>query len=173
MADTSSTAENQAFLRAYDEYGDAIFRFCIMKVSSREVALDLTQETFTKTWEYISRGGVIENWRAFLYRSANNLIIDHYRKHKSASLEDMHESTGFVPADEHLDSEQLAQVQEAHRAIAALPEEYRTIVALRFIDGLNPKEIAAIVELSSNVVSVRLHRGIAKLRDILNGASAL
>ena len=41
----------QKFLEAYDTYNDDIFRFCIVKVRNRDIALDITQDTFTKTWE--------------------------------------------------------------------------------------------------------------------------
>lgn len=167
MSHSSPSPEQDAFLRAYDEYADAVFRFCLLKVSNREVALDIMQDTFTKTWEYVARGNTVENWRAFLYRSANNLIIDHYRKHKSASLDEMQDVVGFSPVDETMNSEMLARVKEAHRAIAQLPDEQRAIVTLRFVDDLQPKEIASILNMSTNVVSVRLHRGIKKLQQIL------
>ena len=76
---------------------DAIFRHCYFRVFDRERARDLVQETFLKTWEYLTRGHDIENIRAFLYRVATNLIIDDSRRKKEISLEQLSES-GFDPA---------------------------------------------------------------------------
>jgi len=73
----------QKFLEAYDTYNDDIFRFCIVKVRNRDIALDIAQDTFTKTWEYLSSGKEIDNMRAFLYQVARNAIIDWSRKKKS------------------------------------------------------------------------------------------
>lgn len=50
------------------------------RVSDRELAKDLTQETFVKVWEYMVSGKVIEKLKPFLYRVATNLIIDNARK---------------------------------------------------------------------------------------------
>ena len=76
----------EAFTKAYDELSDAIFRHCWFRIGDRERAKDLMQETFTKSWQYISRGEKVDNLKAFLYRVANNLIIDEYRKKKELSL---------------------------------------------------------------------------------------
>ena len=61
---------------------------------------------------------------------------------------------------------------DARRAIeriSTLPDVYREVLILRFVDGLGPKEIAALVEESENVVSVRLHRGLKILKESLEG----
>lgn len=169
MAKPSKTTVQEEFMAAYEEFADAIFRFCILKVSNREQALDIMQDTFTKTWEYASAGNKIENWKAFLYRAANNLVIDYYRKKKTSSLDEMEETVGFIPTADTMSAEKEADVIRAHRKILALPEEYRSCVQLRFVDGLQPQEIADVLGLSVNVVSVRIHRGMEKLR-VLMGA---
>lgn len=164
MAESSNTPESKAFLAAYDEFADAIFRFCFLKVSNREIAIDLMQDTFAKTWEYIGRGGTVDHWKAFLFRAAHNAVVDHYRKKKALSLDAIAEDTGFAPLSDDMSPEEAAQVTEAHRALQALPEEFRQVVQLRFVDGLQPREIADMLGLSANVVSVRIHRGVEQLR---------
>jgi len=59
MSDTSHEQTQEEFLASYDEFSDAIFRFCVLKVSNREVAVDLMQDTFTKTWDYVAKGNTI------------------------------------------------------------------------------------------------------------------
>lgn len=75
------------FLAAYDEHSDALFRHVLIRVRDREVAKDIVQEAFSRTWLYLSEGKKIDYMRAFLYRVANNLIVDGSRKKKSASLD--------------------------------------------------------------------------------------
>jgi len=70
------------FLDAYEKYADAIYRHCYFRVYNKELAEDLTQETFIKTWKYIVEGKEVKNIKSFLYRVAVNLIIDNSRKKK-------------------------------------------------------------------------------------------
>ncbi len=169
----------QAFTRAYEEHADALFRHCAFRVSSRERALELTQETFMKTWDAVAKGQDVRNYRAFLFRVLNNLIIDEYRKKKNLSLDAMLEQEGVSEGsfadlqtgsleevverlEIHLQSEQLAE------ALNTLPESYRTVLIMRFINELRPKEIAQILEESENAVSVRINRGLKKLHECMS-----
>ena len=158
---------NEQFLQVYDELADAIFRHCYFRVSDRERAKELTQEVFMKTWEYMAHGDSIKNIKSFLYKVANNLIIDEYRKKKSVSLDELRDS-GFEPKVEvtreiesSLDAKGLLTVVEK------LDIKHREVIIMRYIDDLSPKEIAEIVGESENNVSVRLHRAIKKIRDIM------
>ena len=157
----------QEFLKAYDSLSDAIFRHCYFRVSDRDKAKDLTQETFTKTWEYIARGGKVESVKAFLYRVANNLIVDEFRKKKELSLDRLSEM-GFEPASvDHRSIKAGAEMRELMETAEMLDKDYRDVVLMRHVEGMSVKEIAEIVGESENLVSVRIHRGLAKLRELL------
>lgn len=170
MESPSQEEGERAFLTAYDEYGDAIFRFLTMKISDREIARDLTQETFTRAWDFCVEGGTIREWKPFLYRTAYNLVVDTYRKKKAVSLDALIEDKGFTVPDEHASDKitiARAEMSRVRLAIDKLDEVYRDIILLRYTEDLPPKEIARITGLSENVVSVRIHRGILKLRTLL------
>ncbi len=167
--------QREAFLRAFEEFNEKLFRHALFRTGNRERALELTQETFLKSWDYLVSGGEVQQFRSFLYRILNNLIIDEYRKMKERSLDEMLEDdTGFLErklsegsrseVEEELDKE--ATITLIRERIDELPDTYRSVVTLRFVDGLSPKEIAAMMQVSENVVSVRIHRGVAKLRDL-------
>ncbi len=161
------TPLEKQFLKAYDEFADPIFRHCYFRVFSREKAKDLMQETFTKTWEYLNSGPQVSNLRAFLYRVANNLIIDYARKKKEASL-DMMVDEGFDPGRDT--RAQLMNFMEGGEAIKLLEKinpKHRQVIQMRYIDDLDPKEIAAVLGETENNVSVRLHRGLKELRELL------
>src|SRR6185437_8725896 len=80
-------AKQQEFADAFERHSDELFRHCAMRIADRERALELTQEAFTRTWEYQCRGNEIHEYRPFLFRTLRHLIIDEYRKGKMQSLE--------------------------------------------------------------------------------------
>jgi DNA-directed RNA polymerase specialized sigma24 family protein len=57
--------------------------------------------------------------------------------------------------------------KQAFDLVGTLPDVYREVLILRFVDGLGPKEISVLIEETENVVSVRLHRGLKILRDMI------
>jgi len=160
------TAE-ESFINAYNQYADAIFRYCYYRVFDRERALELSQETFMKTWRAIADGKKIEKIRPFLYTTARNLIIDLSRKKQEQSLDKMMDQ-GFDPGDDK--SDQLQSRLDADMVLEKLRQldpEQRELIILRFVNELQPKEIAAILDLSANVVSVRLHRAVKCLKKLV------
>jgi len=160
------------FLKAFDEYSDALFRHAVYRLSDRERGIELVHDTFTKVWGYIRSGHEVQSYKPFLYKILNNLIIDEYRKRKEHSLDALLEEEGIDEGrfDElHGGSiEELTFSMDAERALQLLeevPDTYREILVLRFVDGLGPKEISQLVEETENVVSVRLHRGLKLLKQ--------
>lgn len=167
--------QEEAFLAAFNSYSDALFRHCFFRLSDRERALELVQDTFLKSWDYIRGGGEVKQFRSFLYRILNNLIIDEYRRKSADSLDELLEREGASEGDyaelhdgsvteleDKLDDERaLTLVREA---LKELPPSYRQVITLRFVDGFMPKEISRMIGESENVVSVRINRGINRLR---------
>lgn len=169
-----------SFEQAYEAYSDELFRHASIRLSDRERALELTQETFLKVWQYAQKGEVIQDVRPFLYRTLRNLIIDEYRKHKATSLEAMAERNeadveDYLAPDESNTLEAAVGRHEGARALVALrelPEPYREAVTLRYVESLSPQEIAGMIGESENVVSVRVHRGLKKLKALLDDEPA-
>lgn len=174
-----SGSHEEKFLKAFEEYSDALFRHATLRISDRERAIDLVHDTFTKVWTYIRSGHDIENYRPFLYKVLNNLIIDEYRKQKEASLDALFERDGVdegsFPELSESTVEALAATIDGKQAfdlIAKLPDVYREVLIMRFVDGLGPREMSTLIEESENVISVRIHRGLKLLRDIIEGETA-
>ena len=160
---------NERFLAAYDTHADGLFRFVSFKLSDREMALDLVQETFTRLWDTMRSGTVVENEKAFLFTIARRLVIDRYRARRASSLDALQEEYGFDPIDEiESPPERLAEQKEAVALIRKLPETYQEVLLLRYVEGLEPRDIARVVGDSANAVTVRLHRGLEKLRTLMH-----
>lgn len=159
---------NTEFLALYDEYADVLFRLCYGKTSSREEAKDLVQETFVRVFERLERGGErIENLRAFLFTVARNLIKDYYKKKKPVLERDLPEGAlERVPT-----ASTAVEGSEARLMLDALhelPEQYRHVLMLHLIEGIPVSEIAELLNERPNTVSVRLKRGIEKVRVALH-----
>lgn len=156
----------KTYLQVYDKQSDAIFRHCYFRISDREVARDLMQETFTKTWEYLAKGGEIENIRAFLYKVANNLLIDYYRKKRAVSLEAITEK-GIEFASQN--SEQEAKIKTdvgfALKYLNELDDAHKQVLIMRYVNDMQIKDIAKVLEETENAVSVRIHRGLKKIQN--------
>ena len=108
------------FLQIHDSYADDIYRFCLLKVSNRELAQDLTQEVFTRFWQALREGTVMRSERALLYTVARNLVIDWYRKKKESSLDVLTEAGLEFAGDVAADVEREARMGEALRRINEL-----------------------------------------------------
>ena len=158
----------QDFLTSFDTYSDAIFRFCLVKTSNKELAEDLVQETFMRYWQSLSSGKEMRNTRSLLYTIANHLVIDWYRKKRSLSLDALGDD-GFDPPEERgSTSEEDAELKGILQVIDDLEEKDREVLLLRYVEGLDPKDIAQITGDTTNVVSVRIHRAIEKVQKKLH-----
>ena len=140
-------------MRAFDEYGDALFRHAALRVSDRERSIDLVHDTYAKVWSYVRGGHTIEQFRPFLYKVLNNLIIDEYRKVKEASLDALFEKEGVDEGTFDELSESTAEAlaatidgKKAFEVLEELPDVYREVIVLRFVDELGPKEISELIE---------------------------
>lgn len=156
----------QSFLKLYDEFADAIFRHCYFRVSSRELAEDLTQESFLRLWNQLVEGNTIDNPRAWLYRVAGHLVIDFYRKKKESSLDALTEAGYDLKGEDEDSILAYAAGQHTLGLIAQMDSQYREVLLLRYVDGLTPGDIAEVLGESENAVSVRIHRGIQKLKTL-------
>ena len=155
------------FLTAFTEYGDALFRFCLVKVSNVELAEDMTQEVFTRYWQYLRDGKAMTNTRAFLYTIAGNMAKDWYKRKKAVSLDDQMDA-GQLPTDPGVSPEVAASYQEMLAAIEVMEAKDSEVLLLKYVEGLDPKDNALILEETANTISVRLNRATKRLQENLH-----
>ncbi len=164
LAAVAPSVTDLHFTALYDLHQNAIFRYCFWKSQDREIGQDLMQETFLRFCVCLQRKDRILNPRAFLYRIAHNLFLNHVRRKKEASLDQLLES-GFEPAVDswhetysHLDAERPL------RELGKMLTPYRQVLHQRFILGQTAAEIASITGETPNTVSVRTFRALKHLR---------
>lgn len=165
MITGQKTLEDEILTAAYRDYARRLNSYAYGKVHDRDVSRDLVQDTFMKTWLYLIKKGEIGMMKAFLYRILNNLIVDTYRKHTTTSLDALIEN-GFAPKTDS--SEQLINFLDGKRAsqyIKQLPEKYRSVVDMRYAQGLSLAQMSLITGQTKNTIAVQLHRGLAMLKQ--------
>lgn len=158
----------QAFDKLYDDFAEMVFRYFSMRLSDRERALDLMQETFVRVWNaYYRQGKEVAYEKALVFRVAHNLLVNAYeRDKKDISLDAMAEAGAEI--GDHAHVRMLDEVEHA-RAVdmfSQLAPPYREILFLRYVEDLSIKEIAEITEENENAVSVRIHRGLKQLKEL-------
>lgn len=161
--------DDMEFIKSYDAYADALFRHCYFRLYDRELAKDTVQNTYMKVWEYIASGKEVINMRAFLYKVAHNLIIDEFRKNKGPTLSiDELKERGIEPQDGIFEKiKNAAEVKNLLDIFNKLEPAHREVVVMRYVDEFTPKEIALITGESENVISVRIHRAVARARELI------
>ncbi|MGA2928405.1 MAG: sigma-70 family RNA polymerase sigma factor [Solirubrobacteraceae bacterium] len=159
------TGRQSDFTRVYDDHVWRVYGFIAHRLRDRDVAEDLTQATFERAlraWSrFDPRRASEQTW---LLAIARNLMIDYYRRDRSAM---------FEPIDERLEpsvagpEEALTSSPELIDALAQLSERDREILALRFGGDLSGPEIATLMGLSLANVQQILSRSLRKLRGLL------
>ncbi len=153
---------------AHGDYQKVLNVHAFFRVPDRSISEDLVQDTFIKTWSYLLRGGKIDVMKSFLYHVLNHLIIDEYRKRKTSSLDELLEK-GFEPSSTPSRSlPDLIDGKAAVLLIQRLPEKYRKVMRMRYIQDLSIKEIGLLTSQSANTVAVQLHRGVQKTKQLYN-----
>lgn len=150
----------------YDQHQDAVFRYLWARLGERQLAEDLTGDVFLRMLGALPNYRPNAPFRAWLYRIARNLLIDHYRKHaQHATLPLQQAEAQSAPAsDPSQTAEHRLTVERVHHALARLEETQREVVTLRFLSDLSLQETAAALEKTEAAVKALQHRGLAALR---------
>jgi RNA polymerase sigma-70 factor, ECF subfamily len=168
------TSDEAAFTTIFDAHRDVVLGFLVGRTSDREAARDLLQETFLRAWRRLDEVSAMEpeRQRAWLVTVARNLVIDRYRAEatRTATAEAV-EQHALAPdltpePSEHVEwRDRLARV---HGAIADLPEEERTILAMATVGELTSGEIGAALDQPAGTVRYKLHRARERLAAALD-----
>jgi len=163
-SDTKDMLESEEDFEAlYEAQSQPIYRFLYWRTHDTDLSEDLTSSVFEKAWKkrFSFRGGSAKAW---LYRIARNLLIDHWRSRKDVAIE----GTEHLPDEEASELgtqfDQTIRLQQLQQALQQLSAEMRSIVKLRFIEGLSAKEVADKLHLSEGNVRVIQYRALKKMR---------
>lgn len=155
------------FNKCFDSYSKQIFKYIYFKISDYEKAEELTSSTFVKLWANLSKDIEVSNVKALLYKIANNLVIDEYRKRKekSVDIESVPESLLFTDDDFIEKISKNDELNELYIKINILNDNYKELLTLHYLNDLSVPEIAEILNKSETNVRVSLHRAIKELKN--------
>ena len=161
---------NEQFSQIYDQYIDKIYRFVYLKVSSQEIAEDITSKVFLKGWEnFKNPKKEIENPGAFLYQIARNSVIDHYRSKGRTNVVSAEASPEI--ADPGTSSHEQAilnvDIETVKKSIKKLKPEQQDIIIWYYLDDMPIAQIAKLMDKPEGTVRVMLHRGLNSLKEMI------
>jgi len=158
------------FEKAYNDLSEPIFRHCYFRIYNRERAAEITQDVFMRTWDYLRDGKKeVQNLRAFIYKVAHNLIVNEITRRKQPlSLDEIHEEHGFDPGGDNEEEVMRNRLdgEQALKRLKDLDPNYRDVLYMRYVDELTVKEIAELRGEKENNVSVKIHRGLEKMKQM-------
>lgn len=158
----------EAFGDLYERNLRPIYRYVYYRVGSHHDAEDLTEQVFLKAWENLAGYRMTQApFRAWLYRIAHNMIIDHHRVKKEViPLGRIESMAGPAPDPENA---MIFREQGEHlaRMIARLSEIHQHVLVLRFIEGMDVKEVSSILNKSEGAIRVIQHRALKELYGLM------
>lgn len=170
-----------AYRELIRRYQRPVYSLIFRMIHNRELAEDLTQETFIKVLNALESYRPEYRFSSWIFKIANNTTIDHLRRRKldtlsihGSSQADSSEAIAATaiqisddrenPLEEVLARELGEQIEAA---VAQLRPEYRSCILLRHVDGRSYEEIAEILELPLGTVKTYIHRARNELRELL------
>ena len=170
LAARASAGDAEAFGALYDRYVDAVYRYVYYRVRNEGDAEDVTSEVFFKALRAMPRYQPRQPFLAWLYRIARNAVIDRARRLRpQVTFEDALEHPGadnVVDPNEGLD--RLSDSTTLRSAIAMLTPLQQEVIVLRYVEGLDTKEIGRIVGRRDGTVRGIEFRALGMLRQVLS-----
>lgn len=155
----------------YIKYSDKIYRYVYLNTNDPYLSEDITGEVFLRIWR--NWGRIKPDFmQALLYKTAKNIIIDNYRKHKSGKKISLEETVqkGIEPSyDEDLIEKihNNENIEKINKALKFLPDNLKEVLILRFINDLSAKEAAQILGTTEVNIRVLQYRGLQKLKEVI------
>lgn len=151
----------------YNLYVNDIYRFLLVHVRDAQLAEDLTADTFTQAWNRLDTFD-FKQTRGWLYTIARNRMYDYWRKQKTVPLSDEIEVVDEEAPEHGEVVDRKLQAKRIIKALKTLPEDMKSVVTLRFLEGYSVRATAEALHLSESNVRVVQYRALKKLKKVLS-----
>ena len=153
--------------RVFQDHAEDLQRYLTQRVNCTQMAKDIAQEAFIRLSRELARGEIRQP-KAYLYRIAGNLVIDHFRRTHREPMTQSAELLEAVP-DPAPSPERYVMAKDElnrlHAAVLTLPSRQRDILLMHRFDGLSYNEIAERLGISRNTVMVHMMRAVVRCRE--------
>jgi len=168
LLERARSYDSQALGELYDQYAPLIYSYLYRRVHEAQLAEDLTSEVFIRVLQAIrARNPWHTSFRAWLYRIAHNLVVDHYRRQPPAPALALDERLVAAEDDPASALADRLSRQRLHAAISRLTPDQQQVLALRFGEQLTSREAAEVMDKTTGAVEALQHRALAALRRLL------
>lgn len=177
LAKLARNGDRNAFAELVELYKDKIFHLAYRMLNNKQEAEDAVQETFLRVYTNLHRYDEYQKFSTWIFRIGTNLCIDKLRRRKQTYSLDAEMTDGegndyyaMLPSDEDTPEKQLivSETQaQIHRAIETLPEKYKSVVILRYLQDMSLQEISDVLDMPVTTIKTRVHRGREYLRKKL------
>lgn len=165
---------HSALVAIYDEHHLPVYRYIYRQVGETETARDLTAEVFRRFLQTVGKNsGVIDNIQAWLYRSAHNVVIDHYRHRQHQRNIPLEENNAPETDDPAESAERQLLAGVVRLALKQLTPEQQQVISLKFLQGLSNQEVSAILNKPVSAVKSLQNRALASLHKRLASAKEI
>jgi RNA polymerase sigma-70 factor (ECF subfamily) len=178
LLERSKAGDIAAFEMLVEAYQKKIFNLAFRMIGNYDDAGDLAQEALIRVYKSIAGFKEQSSFSTWIYRITTNVCLDEIRKRKNKKVlsldEEIHVEDGEMQRqiesddplpEEVFEREELRQI--VGDAIASLPEEQRTVLTLRDLQGLSYEEIADILDCPGGTVKSRINRARQALKNVL------
>lgn len=162
--------DHAAFEKLYHRYSRPLLAKLDRKVSEEYHADDILQDLFIKIWERRGQIDPEQPFGGYLYRIAQRMVTDHYRKQARNTVfykqvrQDSSETANYT--DEELDGRETKKILE--QAISLLPAQQQRAFSLCKIEGKSYKEAAALMSISPETVHAHLVKATQSVKAYLH-----
>ena len=161
-----------------NEYGKAVYSYCVYLTGDWDAADDLYQQTFLTVFEKVKDGQEIDadrNPKSYLLTVATNLWNNQRRKYlwrrKKVDVDTFRDVSELEVPEEGLSVEDAAikneKLQEVRLAVQNLPDKYRVVILMFYMEELSLEDIASALALPTGTVKSRLHKAKGMLQNKL------
>ena len=168
-----------AFEQLMRRHESRMYSVALRMCGNREDAQDCVQDAMLRIYRALDRFKGQSSFSTWVYRITMNTCLDELRRRKvraSTSLDTLLES-GWSPTDENdtperhaIDTERKGALE---KAIGSLPEDMRSAIVLREMQGLSYEEISDVLSVNVGTIKSRISRGREQLRQLITGQPEL
>lgn len=179
LIEEAASGDADAFALLVEGHIRHVYAFAYRLTGNAHDAEDATQETFIKAWKHLKKFDMKRNFKTWLLAIARNTAIDGLRKRRPKNFSELGDTDAeerfedALAADELLPDEIFERAElrvSIESALAELPLDQRSVIVLKYIDGLTFEEIAEVTSKPMNTVKSHYRRGLTTLKKILLNA---
>jgi len=168
---------SEAFEELVRRYEHKVYNITYRLMGNEQDASEALQDAFLRAYRFIGKFQFKSSFFTWLYRIATNVSLSKLRKREKVDIVSIDQPVNeagdlsFEIPDVKYGPEKLMKQRELRaalqKAVDELAADYRSVVVLRDLEGLNNEEVSKVLDLSVAAVKSRLHRGRLVLREKL------